>query len=109
MSAVSRSSHAVPRRADKEWGASVAAGLRPEGRALDPESLDVVVDALERLRHGERMVGVIGHVPALAERIPDGFVLAKNGGASTVTPRWHGATPRGHGVVHAPSGQELQN
>jgi hypothetical protein len=109
MSAVSRSSHAVPRRADKERGASVAACLRPEGRALDPETLDVVADAPERVRHGERMVGVIGHVPALAERVPDGLVLAKNGGASTVTPRWHGATLRGHGAVHAPSGQELEN
>lgn len=55
--------------------------------ALDPETLDVVVDALERLRDGERMVGVISHVPALAERIPDGLVVEKNGGASTVTSR----------------------
>jgi exonuclease SbcC len=55
--------------------------------ALDPETLDVVVDALERLRDGERMVGVISHVPALAERIPDGLVVTKNGGASTVTIR----------------------
>src|ERR1700730_9563647 len=105
MSGVSRSGHAGPRRADRERGARVAAGLRPEGRALDPETLVVVVDALERLRDGERMVGVVSHVPALAERIPDGLVLAKNGGASTVAPRWHGETPRGHGAVDAPSGQ----
>jgi len=55
--------------------------------ALDPETLDVVVDALERLREGERMVGVISHVDALAERIPQGLVVSKNGGISTVAPR----------------------
>jgi len=55
--------------------------------ALDPETLEVVVDALERLREGERMVGVISHVAALAERIPGGLAVAKNGGVSTVTVR----------------------
>lgn len=55
--------------------------------ALDPETLEVVVDALERLREGERMVGVISHVAALAERIPGGLVVTKNGGVSTVTVR----------------------
>jgi len=55
--------------------------------ALDPETLEVVVDALERLREGERMVGVISHVAALAERIPGGLLVAKNGGVSTVTVR----------------------
>jgi exonuclease SbcC len=38
--------------------------------ALDPDTLDVVLDALERLREGERMVGVISHVAELAQRIP---------------------------------------
>ena len=47
--------------------------------ALDPETLNVVVDALERLREGDRMVGVITHVPALAERIPWGLLVEKNG------------------------------
>lgn len=55
--------------------------------ALDPETLEVVVDALERLREGERMIGVISHVAALADRIPGGLVVAKNGGLSTVTAR----------------------
>jgi exonuclease SbcC len=55
--------------------------------ALDPETLDVVVDALERLREGERMVGVISHVEALAERIPRGLIVTKNGGVSTVAAR----------------------
>jgi len=55
--------------------------------ALDPETLEVVIEALERLREGERMVGVISHVVALAERIPGGLVVRRNGGVSTVTVR----------------------
>jgi exonuclease SbcC len=47
--------------------------------ALDLETLSVVVDALERLREGDRMVGVITHVPTLAERIPAGLLVEKNG------------------------------
>ena len=55
--------------------------------ALDPETLDVVVDALERLREGDRMVGVITHVPTLADRIPTGLIVEKNGGSSRVLVR----------------------
>jgi DNA repair protein SbcC/Rad50 len=55
--------------------------------ALDPETLDVVVDALERLREGDRMVGVITHVPTLAERIPSGLCVESNGGSSRILVR----------------------
>jgi exonuclease SbcC len=55
--------------------------------ALDLETLDVVLDALERLREGERMVGVISHVGELAQRIPQGLVVSRNGAASTVAMR----------------------
>lgn len=55
--------------------------------ALDPETLDVVVDALERLREGDRMVGVITHVPTLAERIPMGLLVEKNGNSSRILAR----------------------
>ena len=55
--------------------------------ALDPETLSVVLDALERLREGERMVGVISHVDELAQRIPQGLVVTKNGGVSTISVR----------------------
>jgi DNA repair protein SbcC/Rad50 len=55
--------------------------------ALDPETLGVVLDALERLREGERMVGVISHVDELAQRIPQGLVVTKVGGSSTVSLR----------------------
>ena len=37
---------------------------------LDAETLDVVVDAIEALQGGERMVGIVTHIPELAERLP---------------------------------------
>ena len=37
---------------------------------LDPETLAQVVQALEALHGGERMVGVITHLPELAEQMP---------------------------------------
>jgi exonuclease SbcC len=52
--------------------------------ALDPETLSVVVDALERLRDGDRIVGVITHVPTLAERIPSGLLVEKNGSSRII-------------------------
>ncbi len=55
--------------------------------ALDPETLEVVVEALERLREGERMVGIITHVPTLADRIPAGLVVDKRGASSRILVR----------------------
>jgi exonuclease SbcC len=55
--------------------------------ALDPETLGVVVDALERLQQGDRMVGVITHVPDLAERIPMGLLVEKSGPSSRILAR----------------------
>jgi exonuclease SbcC len=55
--------------------------------ALDAETLDAVIDALERFRDSERLVGVITHVSQLAERIPDGFVVEREGASSRVRPR----------------------
>jgi exonuclease SbcC len=57
----------------KGWGAKLEAVFIDEGfGALDDETLEEVIDVLERLREGELMVGVITHVKAPAERIPDG-------------------------------------
>jgi exonuclease SbcC len=55
--------------------------------ALDAESLDAAIDALERFRDSERLVGVITHVSQLAERIPDGLVVERKGSSSHVRPR----------------------
>jgi DNA repair protein SbcC/Rad50 len=52
---------------------------------LDPETLDVVATTLETLAQGDRMVGVVTHVGALAERVPVRFRVSRNPRTSTVT------------------------
>ena len=37
---------------------------------LDPEALDRVMTAVENLRDGHRIIGLISHVPAVRERVP---------------------------------------
>jgi exonuclease SbcC len=54
---------------------------------LDVETLDIVIDALERLRDSNRLVGVITHVSQLAERIPDGLAVERDGATSRIRPR----------------------
>jgi len=51
---------------------------------LDPATLDVVATAIEELGATGRMVGVISHVPELAERVPVRFEITKEPGTSTV-------------------------
>jgi exonuclease SbcC len=52
---------------------------------LDEDTLEVVASTLEQLAAGsDRMVGVITHVPALAERAPVRFVVSKASGTSTI-------------------------
>ena len=46
---------------------------------LDAETLQIVMEALERLRSQGRQVGVISHVYELAERIPTRIRLVKSG------------------------------
>jgi exonuclease SbcC len=53
---------------------------------LDLETLDTVASALEVIgQGGERMVGVVTHVTALAERMPARIVVHKSQSGSTVT------------------------
>ncbi len=52
---------------------------------LDPETLEVVSATLETLAHGQRMVGVVTHVAALAERVPVRFRVSRDARTSTVT------------------------
>ena len=69
-------------------GARLDAMFIDEGfGTLDPESLDQAVEALERLRDGRRMVGIITHVPTLADRIPDGLTVTRQSGHTAVVPR----------------------
>ncbi len=52
---------------------------------LDPETLDTVATTLERLAaDSERMVGLVTHVAALAERVPVRFVVSRDGATSTL-------------------------
>ncbi|MFM2080563.1 MAG: hypothetical protein RLZZ219_1245 [Cyanobacteriota bacterium] len=43
--------------------------------SLDPDSLQLAMDELDRLRAGGRMIGVISHVAALRERIRAGIAI----------------------------------
>jgi len=52
---------------------------------LDPETLDIVASTIESLGSAERVVGIVTHVPALAERMPVRFRVRKVGRTSTVT------------------------
>lgn len=45
---------------------------------LDPDSLETVAATLESLAQGRRMVGVVTHVAALAERIPVRFMVTRD-------------------------------
>jgi exonuclease SbcC len=52
---------------------------------LDEDTLETVATTLERLAtDSDRMIGVITHVPALAERVPVRFVVSHTGGTSTL-------------------------
>ncbi len=52
---------------------------------LDRETLDVVVLGIEALHGGQRMVGVVTHIPDLAERMPARVEVAKQHGRATLS------------------------
>jgi exonuclease SbcC len=51
---------------------------------LDPDALDAVAGTIEQLGAGERVVGLVTHVPALAERVPVRFRVSNDGRTSTI-------------------------
>jgi exonuclease SbcC len=52
---------------------------------LDEDSLETVAATLERLAaNSDRMVGIVTHVAALADRVPVRFVVARSGTGSTL-------------------------
>jgi exonuclease SbcC len=53
--------------------------------SLDAETLDVVVQAIEALQDGERMVGVVTHIRELAERLPARIEVARSERSATVS------------------------
>lgn len=53
---------------------------------LDEANLEIVAGTLENLASlGDRMVGVITHVPALAERVPVRFAVSRDQRTSSIT------------------------
>jgi exonuclease SbcC len=52
---------------------------------LDPEALELVAGAVETLGGEGRMVGIVTHVGALAERVPVRFRVANDGRTATIT------------------------
>ncbi len=52
--------------------------------SLDPASLDLVLDVLDRLRDGGRAVGIVSHVGELRQRIPTQLHVVKGRGGSHV-------------------------
>jgi exonuclease SbcC len=54
---------------------------------LDPETLDVVVQAIETLQGGRRLVGVITHIPELAQRLPARVEVGRSAAGATLTLR----------------------
>ncbi|GGA02674.1 nuclease SbcCD subunit C [Elstera cyanobacteriorum] len=51
--------------------------------SLDADSLDLAIDALERLQAQGRMIGVISHVQAMKDRIPVQIEVVKTGGGAS--------------------------
>jgi exonuclease SbcC len=50
---------------------------------LDESTLDIVASTLERLaQENDRVVGIVTHVPALAERVPVQFAVSRDGATS---------------------------
>ena len=52
--------------------------------SLDPNTLETVASAMEELGARGRMVGIITHVPELADRLPVQYRVSKDGGTSRV-------------------------
>ena len=57
--------------------------------SLDSDTLELVMDTLDQLREGGRVVGVVSHVPELRTRIPTQLVVHKTRTGSCVEQR-HG-------------------
>ncbi len=51
---------------------------------LDPDALEIVAGTLENLAQGNRMVGVVTHVAALAERVPVRYQVSRDSRTSTI-------------------------
>ena len=70
---------------DAGAGARLESLLLDEGfGTLDPDTLETVASTIEELGARGRMVGIVTHVPELAQRIPVQFRVSKERGSSRV-------------------------
>ncbi len=53
--------------------------------ALDAETLEYVVSGIEGLNTNNRLIGIISHIPELAERMPSRIQVQKSVGGSSIT------------------------
>lgn len=51
---------------------------------LDTETMQIVLDAIELLQADGRMIGVVSHIPELAERLPARIEVSKSPGGSAI-------------------------
>ena len=78
-------SERLPEIANRGGAMSLESLFLDEGfGSLDQESLDVAIGGLEALAGGRRLIGVISHVPEVAERLPDRIEVVRNGAVSTI-------------------------
>ena len=78
-------SERLPEIASRGGAMSLESLFLDEGfGSLDQESLDVAIGGLEALAGGRRLIGVISHVPEVAERLPDRIEVVRNGAVSTI-------------------------
>jgi exonuclease SbcC len=52
--------------------------------SLDPDTLDVVMQGIETLGTSDRLVGIVSHIPELAERLPGRISVRKAVGGSSI-------------------------
>ncbi len=52
--------------------------------SLDPETLDVAIQGIETLGSYDRLVGIVSHIPELAERMPGRIYVRKAVGGSSI-------------------------
>jgi len=52
---------------------------------LDPETLEYVVAGIEGLSTNDRLIGIISHIPELADRMPARIKVEKSVGGSSIT------------------------
>ena len=53
--------------------------------ALDQDTLEIVASTIGQLGSDDRVIGIVTHVPSLAERMPVRYHISKEKGISQVT------------------------